>query len=218
MQRLAPDVSSREKELASASTLALQICTEYRKLMGTFLELPETKLHCCFKLMAPQSPGDTEDRVATWVRSEPFDGRPVEDGIANAHAVTRNSVWSAMLSKNDGKTTWDKFRSFSCNDLRRHSDFRCDRKDWDRYYRSTLVVPIRYPANNLGTEHNHLGFVAFDSLTEGAFRGLPDIFNYREDPTGYSERLESSAAFHLAAVLADTLGSFLGPAMDGKEV
>lgn len=217
MQRLAKDVSHRERELESASTLALQICTEYRRILGTFLELPDCKLHCCFKLMAPPTEISTEDRVATWVRSEPLDTRPVEDGIEYAHTVDRNSVWAAMLGRNDGKTSWDRFRSFSCNDLIRHSDFRCDRQDWQRYYRSTFVVPIRYPANRLGTDHCHLGFVAFDSPLQSAFRGLPDIFNYREDPTGYSERLESSAAFHLVAMLADILGSFLGPAMNGKE-
>ncbi len=73
MQRLALDVSAREAELESASTLALQICTEYRMLMGAFLELPANKLHCCFKLMAPQASENPEDRVATWVRSEPLD-------------------------------------------------------------------------------------------------------------------------------------------------
>jgi hypothetical protein len=215
-QRLAAEYPVRDVELATASTLALQICTECRKLMGTFLELPDNKLHCCFKLMAPKVPENSDDLVATWVRSEPFDTRPAEDKIEHAHAVSRNTVWSAILGGYDGKTTWERFRSFSCNDLTSHPDFRCDRKDWHRYYRSTFVVPIRYPANKLGTEHNHFGFVAFDSPVKCAFRGLPDIFKYREDPIGYSDRLESCGAFHLAAILADVIGSFLGPTMNRK--
>jgi len=161
--------------------------------------------------------GRAEDRVATWVRSEPFDTRPVEDTIEQSHAVSRNSVWSAILGRNDGKTGWAKFRSFSRNDLTKHPEvFCCDREDWQRYYRSTLVVPIRYPSNRLGTDHNHLGFVAYDSPDKNVFRGLPDLFKYREDPVGYSDRLESSAAFHLAAILGDTLGSLLGPVMNGR--
>ena len=57
----------------------------------------------------------------------------------------------------------------------------------------------------------YVGFLAFDSPMPGAFGNVPDVFDYRTQPAEYKRLLRKSAAFNLAAMLADILGSFLGP-------
>ncbi|REJ69358.1 MAG: hypothetical protein DWQ31_04645 [Planctomycetota bacterium] len=212
LRRLAFEVEEPGKNLDASSQLALQICTECRKLISRFYELDDNHLHCCFKVFVPQpdEEGKSGDSVETWVRSEPFDDRPAETGDGFPHYVTDNTVWSALLGEYDGNYNWRVFRCFACNDLTAYpKDFRCDRQNWQRYYRSTVVVPIRYPLDIHGQEYKYWGFLAFDSPRTKAFPDLPDIFAYRDDPHAYSDLLEKSAAFHLIGILADIMGTFL---------
>ncbi len=208
MRLLATQMSNQwDKEEAIAARLAFEISTHCRSVIGNLLELSPHRLHCCIKMMVD------DNRVATWVRSDPIDGRPVEKGDTNAHEVSKNSVWAALLGRSDGRATWQPFNCFCCNDLFAHPvDFICDRRNWQNYYRSALVFPVRYAKNTEGTELVNLGFIAFDSPTQGVFRGLPDIFNYQSNIAEYQERLQQSAIFHLGAILADSLGTFLGTA------
>jgi len=142
-----------DKDADAAAHIALDISTECRKLMGNLLELPAEKLHCCIKVIVPKTNDSEEDKVATWVRSRPVDDRPVETGEDNAHLVSKNSVWSALYGRSDQRTNWRPFSCFACNDLMSHADiFVCDRENWPWYYKSTLVFPLRYPKNQLGTE------------------------------------------------------------------
>lgn len=204
-----------DRSKITAATLALQVCTECRRLVGGVFELPDNQLHCCIKLFLPGSSagGDNQgdhDRVATWVRSEPLDDRPVEEGDSNTHLVVRNSVWSALLGSSDGETVWRPFTCFACNDLAKRGElFRCDRENWQRYYRSTLVFPIRYPTNEQGTEFDCIGFLAFDSPRTGAFPGLPDIYDHRQSPQEYRDLLEKSTVFHLGSIIVDVMGTIL---------
>jgi hypothetical protein len=89
--------------------------------------------------------------------------------------------------------------------------FDCDRENWQKYYQSTMVFPIRYPINSQEDEFLYVGFLAFDAPRPNAFRGVPDVFKFNHDPDGYAALLDKSAAFHLGAVFADMLGSILGP-------
>lgn len=214
MRRLAHCMQDGDAE--QAAHLALQVCTECRKLLGTFLEIKDNRLHCCIKLLELDRLDGHEDKVSTWVRSEPMDDRPAEQGIGNAHLIRTNSVWSAFYGRSDGKTQWRQMNCFACNDLTAHPEFVCDRQDWAQYYRSTLVFPIRYPIDAQATTYDYIGFLAFDSPDTGSFRGLPDIFEYKDRPADYREKLEESTAFHVGALLADVLGTFLRPAFENR--
>lgn len=198
----------------AAAALANQICTEARLVLGNFLDLKPNNLHCCLKLMASGGPGNEDEaRVSTWARSEPFDDRPFEQGDANAHLVRTNSVWSALYGRDDGETRWRIFTCFCCNDLAARAAFRCDRKNWQNFYHSTLAFPLRFPNNADGGdgEYQNLGFLAFDSPRKNVFRGLPDIYNHVGDPTGYRTLLEGSPAFHLGAMIADSIAIAIRP-------
>ncbi|MBW3600783.1 MAG: hypothetical protein KY475_26395 [Planctomycetes bacterium] len=190
-----------------ASILAVQVCNGCHNAMANFLEIPESSLHCCLKLVRRQ--GDA-DEIGTVGRSEPFDGRPIKPPEEDAHPIQSNSVWSSLYGVDDGKSRWRQFRCFACNNLPSHDDFRCSREGWKMYYRSALVYPLRCPADVQGNDMLIMGFLAFDSPDTNAFRGLPDIFNYRDAPHEYHHLLEDSTAFHLGAIFADVLGTFLG--------
>lgn len=201
IRRLA--VQLKQGNLDQSATLAQQICTEMNRQMCRLLELEANRLHCCIKLL------EKPDQVSTWVRSEPLDNRPPEIGADNAHEIDKNSVWAALYGRSDGATIWQPFTCFACNDLTTQSQFRCDRHNWQNFYRATLVFPLRYPADQAGNEFLNLGFLAFDSPLPGAFRGIPNIFDFVLDPTGYRDKLEKSAIFHLGSIFADTLATVL---------
>lgn len=187
--------------------VAFDVCTKCRELLGDFLGLDKHDLHCCLKVMLPADEPAESDRVATLARSNPLDDKPC--GLNDAHPVEKNSVWSALLERNDGKTGWNRFNCFSCNHLHQHkSVFRCSREAWWDYYNSVLVYLLRYPVLH-SPDHNYVGFLAFDSPRAGVFHGLPDVFEYCSDVSGYRNALTKSAVFHLGAVCADALSTFL---------
>lgn len=211
MTRLAIHMDEHWADQAEVATrYATDICTEARELLGTFLELEPNDLHCCLKVMIASSGRPEDDRVATWARSEPLDDRPLNGKGDQGHLVSRNTVWSALLGRSDGNHLWRVFNCFCCNDLLKHGDkFRCDRENWSRYYRSTLVFPLRYRVEQTETPYRHIGFLAFDSPKIGAFRRLPNIFDSWDEPSPYRNELELRTAFHLGAICADVLGTFL---------
>jgi hypothetical protein len=218
MRRLSIQMTDWNYGQDAAAATATQIATDCRHLMGNLLELKANELHCCIKLIAPKLNSNAEDRVATWVRSHPLDDRPVEQGEANAHQVSTNTVWSALYGRSDGKTHWRPFSCFACNDLVKRGElFVCDRENWQRYYRSTMVFPLRYAKNAQATEFENIGFLAFDSPKRDAFLGIPDIFAHREDFATYQDKIEDSTAFHLGAICADTLSTFLRRTYEERE-
>jgi len=192
---------------------AIELCTACRRIMGNLLELPEHEIHCCLKGFLSGEAEKGGYKVATVARSEPYDMRVPTPEQYDAHPVTKNSVWSAFLGENDGKFSWGGIRCFHCGDLYEQKDkFQCTRKDWEDYYRSTLVFPIFY-MDDSKTRHRVIsGFLAFDSKNKGAFRNLPDIFEWRDKELNkYRTLLEGKAQFHLGASLADMFGIFLEP-------
>jgi len=132
MQQLLATMTARLPDGEEAATqVAIGICTEGRELMGRALELDAHDLHCCLKVMAKGRNAGAPDRVATWVRSEPIDDRPVEQGEENAHEVETNTVWASLMGVSDGKRLWRPFLCFACNDLvAAGSSFQCDRQGW----------------------------------------------------------------------------------------
>lgn len=207
----AVDFVSEHYDEAHSHDLANHLCTCARRTMGELLDLRPDSLHCCLKfLIKGKTPDD--DQVCTWGRSEPFDDRPHELGEVEAHLVKENTVWCALLGRRDPGTTWREFKFFACNDLHKYqnSGFHCDRIDWQRYYRSTLVFPLRFWRSSDAESVETVGFLAFDSPRPGVFWGLPDIlaFGLGQTPEGWSNYHSSaggSAVFHAAAIMSDTL-------------
>lgn len=205
-----------EKAQERASFAARQFCTECRDVMGRMLEVEPSELHCCLKVMTSQEGQGHADRVATWARSDPLDDRPVEIGNQNAHVICKNSVWASLMGESDGRLDWRPFPCFACNDLANAKGFRCDRDNWEDYYRSALVYPLRYIASDNCYDYVNFGFLAFDSPRNGVFLGVPEIYDYKDEPPRFRARLEKSAVFNLGAIIADALSMFMRPYYEGS--
>jgi len=187
---------------------ANHLCTEFRKSMGSLLMLGENDLHCCLKMLTPPQLPATVPNVITWARSSPFDDREVR----KPHPMSKetSSVYAALTGGYDGITQWRKFPCFSASSLRNSFDkFKCSRQDWSTYYQSVMVFPIRYVRNPDTNDYDTIGYIAFDSIKKDAFSGLPNIFQYCDNPTEYQNRLLECSAFHLGAIFADSLSAFL---------
>ncbi len=237
LARLHLDVVHRVRQLATHASVsssehdphfirqAVELCTACRISMSDFLELAENELHVCWKVLpangdeAVMGPGGAHEgrdplqnlEVETLARSEPCDWREND-----AHPVARNSVWSALLGGSDGLRNWrTPFSCFSCpNLLKRVDQFRCSRRDWHAFYRSTLVMPIRYPKDLVGRKHRIIGFLAFDSPRADAFGALPDIFDHCDEPWRYNDVMSFHATFHLGAIMADCIAIGMRPFYD----
>lgn len=196
------------------TTLAKNVCTSSMQLLSHLLELKPGYLNCCFKVLHASGGCDTNFTVASWTRSEPYDSRHKD---TTQYTVQENSVWSALFGTYDGRINWiEPYKCFSCNDLWKHSEFQNSRQNWKTFYRSALVLPIKYMSYENGKEiENLIGFLAFDSPKQGAFGDVPDIYDYNRDLESrakYYSLLHSSVTFHICAVIADTLSMFLRPA------
>jgi hypothetical protein len=188
---------------------ASKVCDLCRQTMGEFLGLQEQELHCTLKAFLPQI--NSPEVVNTWARSSPYDERPIND----SQSVENNTFWCSLLGRDDGRYTWRRpLRCFSCNDLELYQ-FECSRSDWARYYRSTLVYPLRYPKSvKLRNEFEMTGFLIFDSFKASAFTDLPDAFGCiisDEAWNRYHRDLLEKPTFLLGAIMADTLAMLLRP-------
>ncbi|MEM1109157.1 MAG: hypothetical protein AAGH99_10775 [Planctomycetota bacterium] len=198
-----------EFDLDDFSTKAMELCGACRNTLGNLLGLNAHKLHCCIKLFPKECDGKD---IATWVRSKPYDNRPKKSKLGDSHPIKNNSVWCALSGLNDGKTNWTRARVFCCNDLiKRDAEgiFFSSRKNWKKYYKSTLVLPLRVTHDSAHDEFVDLGYITFDSPLVDAFAGMPDIYDYRESPEKYRELCDSNPTFHLAAAMADMISMFL---------
>lgn len=211
INNLSPETSSH------VGCLARDTVTACRDLMSDLLEMPDHELHCCFKVIV-KGDDQNHDRVVTFARSEPQDHHHDDNQTTSEHFVNNNSIWSALMCKDDGKTKWARpYSCFSCNDLRARSDiFQCSRTNWEEHYRSTLVFPLRYLTDPVNNKFTTIGFLSFYSLRKDAFYSLPDIFDYTHEWDGYHSLLSENAVFQLGACLSDTLSTFLRPTYEGN--
>jgi hypothetical protein len=195
----------------TATRDAMEVCSGARDAMA--LVTGTSPIHCCIKIIVPGLPA----RVGTWARSDP-EGRPSGDE-EEPHLVQTNTVWSALTGESDGTKVWPAgFTCFACNNLPAvGTTFACDRNKWADFYKSVLVFPVRYAKTIVGNEYRQVGFLAFDSPLVDAFPGVPSIFDYSASTPIYREELLKSPAFHIGALFADTLGTFLGAAIEAAE-
>jgi hypothetical protein len=173
--------------------------------------LPE-EMHCTIKVLEGKTDGGKEISekrdwsVYTLARSTPCN-RPAEF-FPCRHLVGMNSTFAAIVGCNDKSNTWlpNTYSCFACNDLMKHGNYECSRKDWKRYFKSTVVFPLRYKKIR-DAEHEIMGFLTFDCNSRGVFGNIPDIFDYIGKPVEYNRRLAASAVFHLGGIIADVLAS-----------
>lgn len=208
---------------SSVSNSAQDVCTEACRLLSRLLESRENDLHCCLMVFTPGGGDLSLEYVETCARSHPPDARGSLVGQADRHPVSKNTIACALLGRDDGLTHWKPLRCFSSNDLRAHEQvFVTTRLDWAQFYRSVLVFPLTYPSAHSPGQYETIGFLAFDSLKENAFPGVPEAFAHRDRWMDYHRLLAKNAAFQLGAAIADILAMFLRPAylanggLDGK--
>lgn len=185
---------------------ATGFCTACRKLYCDLAELEDHQIHCCLKSITILPDG--KEIVETWARSEPISQRDDTE----VHPVADNTVWSCLLGRNDGNQAWDLFNCFSSNNLVNYSEqFKNSRRNWQKYYKSTLVFPLRY-VNRRGTTHfDTFAFLALDSKKEGAFKGMPEIFEHVRERDVFHDKARNCAMFQAGAAIADSLSMFLRP-------
>ena len=166
-----------------AKRKAQKLCTNLRELMGMLVRQPDHYVHCCLKMFPEDAGNPSVNRVEVWARSTPLDGRAhLIDHDPTINLVSRNSRWAALLRQYDGTTHWGQheYTCFSCNALEKHKQFRCDIPDWERYFKSVMVFPLRYC--KAPDDQQVIGFLQFDSPRQHAFTRMPDIFEYVNDP------------------------------------
>jgi len=222
MRLLGINMEKWKQDTITTTLLARNIVTYCNNLMRDLLELNDNELHCCLKVLVHENSKD--DRVETWVRSEPSDGRPDDDDLSSPYLVCRNSVWSALLGKDDGQFRWiHPFDCFSCDNLPINFNiFQNTRNNWEEYYQATIVFPLRYIKHTETGKKSYatIGFLAFDSPHKKIFMNSPDIFMCHQKEGGWSEYhdlLYKTPSFHLGAIMADTLSMFLRPAYTNYE-
>lgn len=198
----------------SLTAHAHSVCVACNGVMARILELEATQLHCSLKLLLPDG-----DAVETWARSTiESEGRKTSrDG---AFLISKNTVWCALMGEDDTMVDWTRWIGrmpcFACNDLTLHrSLYQNSRNDWETLYKAVFVFPLRYENTDTDSYHT-IGFLAFDSLQVNAFRGAPDVYDFREraDNGRYEHILTTEiSAFHAGAIMADTLSMFLRGSM-----
>jgi len=221
---IATDVS--EEEIGNLPRNLQHYCDVARNIMADLCQVDEQKMHVTIKVPYSEDIGQstlrvkqdesTYPRVGTVGRSKPMK-RPPEYSPENLYRVSENSAIAALLGISDGKRNWGtQYLVFNCNDLYKFKEqYRCAREDWDKYYRTTLVCPIKCIVPE-GRHLAYMGFITFDSLEKDVFQPLPDIYSldYRE----YHEKVIYVAKYHLASLLGNLAGIMLSTAVEkGKE-
>jgi hypothetical protein len=195
---------------AEVAPHAHRLCTRIAAVMRFHLGLKPNELHCCLKVIVPQQKPTDAVVIETIARSDPDDDRGDDHEVREADTST---IYCSLMGKFDGKTKWSVHNCFCSNNLPLAENlFKCDREDWQQYYRSSLVFPLRFISQTEPLRYSAVGFLCFDSPRANAFHGMPDIFKFRDRFHAYHDQLQGSATFHLGAIFADTLSMFIRPA------
>ena len=196
--------------LGHLETLSEQFCTQACELLASLTAGDAAKIHCCVKLIEP---GKTkaDDIVRTFVRSSNSGSRGSGDRDRNeVHQAGECSVWSSIHALNDGKNEWSGLPCFSCPDLAAAGDkFVCSRKNWRDRYHATIALPIRYCLDGTGRNRNLIGFLAFDTKDDSYFSGLPNAFDFVNNPEAFESKLLQTPVFDALATVTDSFGMAL---------
>lgn len=205
MREMLLEAADRPLTHPQVSPAATRFCSAARLAVTDLLELDEEDVQCSLKVIVTDG---RRDYVETIARSQPGDDRPPQIGSGLGHPVDENSGWCSLLGRHDGETDWQVFDFFASNDLHRHGKlFKCSRTDWQRFYRSTMVFPLRHQLSD--GPFAIAGFLAYDSKLPNAFPELPDSIEFRRDWLGFHERAAHCTLYHLGSLISETLGMLL---------
>ncbi len=184
---------------------ARRFCESSQETMAQVIRVRPQAVHVSLTAFVEEK---GEKKVVTFARSHPFK-RDAEFGLDSAHGVQKNTVFASIMGESDGHRKWQPYSYFSCNDLTKYpEEFQCDRTNWAKWYKATVVVPLRY-RNTEDDTYTVIGFLTFDLNRRNGFGVIPDIFKCDFDD--YHEQAAESSVIHLAGILADTLTGFLRP-------
>jgi len=178
-----------------------------RDVLARIIAVDAHTLHCTVKILQGTQDIQKKDwKVFTVARSTPIN-RPAEY-YPTFHLVGRNSTFAALVGCDDPSNKWlpNAHLCFACNDLTKHDKYECSRENWRRYFWSTVVFPLRY-RKIVQQEHRIMGFLTFDSRSTKVFGNIPDIFDFKDRPDEYNQRLLMSAVFHVGGMIADILAT-----------
>lgn len=193
---------SNNQVLEGISTKGGEVCTNLCLLLSMILKRKLDNIRCCLKLIYNPTEDRNEDRVVTLAACKSMGHREVQYYPDHpGYLVSKNTVWAALLGRNDGLKDWEPYSCFSCHNMKKRYDnqeFACTRDNFWEYYLSTIVFPIRFQ-QNLRIPHKYIGFLAIDSDKAKAFR-MPDIFKVKH--RHYTVKLQNNSIFHLGAMCA----------------
>lgn len=172
------------------------------------------KIHCAIKLYKGTQKLPRGDWIVwTLARSELLTSQPFtlrnNFGPEEGQEAKNNSAYAALTGCSDGQTEWGAraqvYPCFYCNDLRTHEKYVNYRKDWQDYYKTALVFPLRW-IKNQESKIEIKGFLSFDSDVPNILDdGLACI--YKADITEYWKSLINSTAYHAGGIIADVLAT-----------
>ena len=178
-----------------------------RDMLAKIIAVAPQSLHCTIKTLQGTEETSKENwEVYTLARSTPCN-RPAEFHPVS-HLVGKNSSFAALVGCNEPFNIWLPYAHvcFACNNLTKHNKYSCSRKNWNRYFKSTVVFPLRY-RKVTQQRHRIVGFLTFDCNSTNVFGNIPDIFEYKDKPEEYNHRLQLSSVYHVGGMVADILAT-----------
>lgn len=205
MRQLAVAMSRPDWDKDAIVGFANDMCTSFNNEMITRFQYGQHDMHCCWKTLSPPP----EPVLTTFAKSRPFDdGRPKRE--PHPYNVGSSTICAALSGGDDGITRWGKFPCFCSNNLPKHfALFKTGRDQWNQFYQSALVFPLRYVRNTETDDQDQIGFLAFNSQKLNAFPDMPEIFDHRDRLTEYRNKLDRSPTYHLGAIFAENLSAYL---------
>ena len=105
--------------------------------------------------------------VTTYARSEDDSERDKADPKKFDVGHNQNTAFD-MAARDD---TTGSIPCFHSANLLKHKNYNNQRPNWQRFYKSAIVVPIRCPAGTQGRKREDLGFLCVDSKSKNRLNG-----------------------------------------------
>lgn len=192
------------------------LANAFRNAVAGVLECNPTAIHCTLKYCTgKEGTLPQEWEVWTFARSTiQSSARPRYMGPGYFQKIGENSGFASIVGCSDTKIDWTSpaHRCFACYNLPAYDEYVNSKRDWSRWYTSTLVFPLRYEkwGKQINRPHDYImGFLTFDSLDNNIFGELPPIFDYIDKPGEYALELDKLEICHTGGIIADTLATVM---------
>lgn len=183
------DPEARIVELERATLQA--VCQSTAKIFNSF-----THADCMVTVKLIDKDGDGRLSCGTYARSQSNCERDRVEPSSFAINAGQNTAFDEAIRFSPGRIS--HFHSYDLTDLQKTDDYRNQRPNWERYYKSAIVVPIRYlnpQRAGMPDASDDIGFLCVDTKS--------------------TYRLNDEHHLHLLAALADQMYNFMS-LMRGK--